>query len=328
MKYLPLMLMVFCHPMWAKDILWMNNGDRLTGTIEEIGDKSVRIALPYTGVVTVKRDAIKRWRLEKQDKPKATAKGGITLFKNEQDERRAWLWTGSGDLNIKLKHKDKHTNNVNFKGKTELANLDWRYSFSGEYSYETSDSVTDNHDYKLNPTLDYFFDQHWFVRNSLDADYDMLADNYLKLNFGSGPGYRVWNDKHRRLELIAQGGIQRAYFRSDSQPGLALFDSRIISYPIGSLGWDYRQPLAFWQQRFELFSKGTYLKYLSQSSPYLTLDQDITGSIGLRYYFNDHLRLSWSSEMEWQNGALHYPGVDAEISESEWRHLLSLGASF
>ncbi len=76
MKYLPLMLMVVCHPLWAKDILWMNNGDRLTGTIEEIGDESVRIALPYTGAVTVKRDAIKRWRLEKQDKPKATAKGG------------------------------------------------------------------------------------------------------------------------------------------------------------------------------------------------------------------------------------------------------------
>ena len=328
MKYLPLMLMVVCHPLWAKDILWMNNGDRLTGTIEEVGDESVRTALPYTGAVTVKRDAIKRWRLDKQDKPKATAKGGVTLFKDEQNERNAWLWSGSGDLNVKLKHKDKRTNNVNFKGVTELANLDWRYSLSGEYTYETSDSVTDSHDYKLNPTLDYFFDQHWFLRNSLEAEYDMLADNYLKLNFGSGPGYRFWNDKHKRLELISQGGIQRAYFRSDSWPGLVFFDSRIISYPIGSLSWDYRQPLSFWQQRFELFSKGTYLKYLSQPSPYLTLDQDITGSIGLRYYFNDHLRLSWSSEMEWQNGALHYPGVDTEISDREWRHLLSLGASF
>ena len=162
MKYLPLMLMVVCHPLWAKDILWMNNGDRLTGTIEEVGDESVRIALPYTGAVTVKREAIKRWRLEKQDKPKATAKGGITLFKDEQNERNAWLWSGSGDLNVKLKHKDKRTNNVNFKGVTELANLDWRYSLSGEYTYETSDSVTDSHDYKLNPTPDYFFYQHWF----------------------------------------------------------------------------------------------------------------------------------------------------------------------
>lgn len=107
MKFLPLLLLLACHSLWAKDILWMNNGDRLTGTIEEIDDESVRISLPYTGAVTVKRDAIKRWRLDKQDKPKATAKGGFTLFKDEQDERNAWLWTGSGDLNIKIKDNDK-----------------------------------------------------------------------------------------------------------------------------------------------------------------------------------------------------------------------------
>ncbi|MFQ2181135.1 hypothetical protein [Aeromonas veronii] len=51
MKYLLLMLMVVCHPLWAKDILWMSNGDRLTGTIEEIGDESVRISLPLSPAV-------------------------------------------------------------------------------------------------------------------------------------------------------------------------------------------------------------------------------------------------------------------------------------
>ncbi|MCF7718329.1 DUF481 domain-containing protein [Aeromonas jandaei] len=329
MRYLLLFLLLSSPPLWAKDILWMQNGDRLTGTIEEITDQSVRIALPYSGSVTVKRDAIKRWRLEKQDKPKATAKGGIKLFEDGNDERNAWLWSGSGDLNVKIRDNDKKTNNVNVKGTTEVANLDWRYTLSGEYNYETSNSVTDSHDYKLTPTLDYFLDQHWFIRSSVNAEYDMLADNYFKLEFGSGPGYRFWNDKKRRLELIAQGGVQRTYFRSDSWPGLIFFDSRIISYPIGSLGWDYRQPLSFWQQHLELFSKGSYLKYLAQPSPYITLGQDINGSIGLRYYFNDHLRLSWSSELEWQDGTFHYPGMaDTNLIQSEWRHLISLGASF
>ncbi len=206
MKFLPLLLLLACHSLWAKDILWMNNGDRLTGNIEEVTEQSVRIALPYSGAVTVQREAIKRWRIDKEDKPKATAKGGLKLFEDEQDERNAWLWTGSGDLNVKLKQNDKQTNNVNLKWKSELANLDWRYSFSGEYSYETSDSVTDNHDYKLNPTIDYFFDQQWFVRSSLNAEYDMLESNYLSLDYGTGPGYRFWNEKRRRLEFVAQGG--------------------------------------------------------------------------------------------------------------------------
>ncbi|MBF3237164.1 DUF481 domain-containing protein [Aeromonas veronii] len=328
MKYLPLILMVICHPLWAKDILWMNNGDRLTGTIEEIGDESVRISLPYTGAVTVKRDAIKRWRLEHQDKPKATAKGGFTLFKDEQDERKAWLWTGSGDLNIKLKHKDKHTNNVNFKGKTELANLDWRYSLSGEYSYETSDSVTDNHDYKLNPTIDYFFDQQWFVRSSLNAEYDMLESNYLSLDYGTGPGYRFWNEKRRRLEFVAQGGLRKTYFREESGIGLLFKGNRIIDYPFASMNWDYRQPIPIWREKLELFSQGRYLLYLDQPSPYITLNRDVTGSVGLRYYFNDHLRLSWSSEMEWEDGEVHFVGLEQKYKETEFRHLLNLGASF
>ena len=109
---------------------------------------------------------------------------------------------------------------------------------------------------------------------------------------------------------------------------MLLFDSRIISYPIGSLSWDYRQPFSLWRQQFELFSKGSYLKYLSQQSPYLTLDQDINGSIGLRYYFNDNVRLSWSSELDWQDGEFHVEGAGQSLKESEVRHLISLGASF
>ncbi|MGH1409911.1 MAG: DUF481 domain-containing protein [Aeromonas sp.] len=328
MKYQPLVLLFACHSLWAKDILWMNNGDRLTGSIEEVTEQSVRIALPYSGVVTVQREAIKRWRIDKQDKPKVMAKGGLKLFENDKDERNAWLWSGNGDFNIKIRDSNKKTNNVNVKGTTEVANLDWRYSLSGEYNYETTNRVTDSHDYKLNPTLDYFLDQHWFIRSSLNAEYDMLDDNYLKLDFGSGPGYRFWNDKKRRLELIAQGGMQRAYYRNNEQLSILYSNSQTISYPIGELSWDYRQPLSFWLQPFELFSKGSYTKYLAQPSPYIILQQDISGTIGLRYYFSDHLRLSWSSEMERLDGEFNLGPLSQSLNQTDYKHLLSLGASF
>ncbi|HHQ4492059.1 TPA: DUF481 domain-containing protein, partial [Aeromonas hydrophila] len=66
------LLALLLSPAVSADILWMDNGDRLTGTIEEIGDQQVRIALPYSAPITVKREAVKRWRIEKQDKPKPT----------------------------------------------------------------------------------------------------------------------------------------------------------------------------------------------------------------------------------------------------------------
>lgn len=61
------------------DILWMNNGDRLTGTIEEITDVQVCITLPYSQMLTVKRGAIKRWRLDKQPLSRPLVKTGIHL---------------------------------------------------------------------------------------------------------------------------------------------------------------------------------------------------------------------------------------------------------
>ncbi|GAJ50409.1 hypothetical protein ASA01S_089_00020 [Aeromonas salmonicida subsp. masoucida NBRC 13784] len=79
------LLSLLLSPMALADILWMHNGDRLTGTIDE----QVRIALPYSSPVTVKREAVKRWRLEKQDKPKPTLKTGITLLALTPDDTRA-----------------------------------------------------------------------------------------------------------------------------------------------------------------------------------------------------------------------------------------------
>ncbi len=94
------------------------------------------------------------------------------------------------------------------------------------------------------------------------------------------------------------------------------------------LGWDYRQPIALWSEQLELFSKGNYKRYLDQPSPYITREQAVQGSLGMRYYFNDHLRLSWSSELDWEDSRLDYQGVQTPLSGKEWRHLISLGASF
>ena len=62
------------------DILWMRNGDRLSGTIEEITDEQIRIKPAYSQAMTVPRHAIKRWRLDKQEKPKPLTKTGIPCW--------------------------------------------------------------------------------------------------------------------------------------------------------------------------------------------------------------------------------------------------------
>ncbi|PJG60641.1 DUF481 domain-containing protein [Aeromonas cavernicola] len=331
MKYLLWILLVMAFsPAVLADILWMHNGDRLSGTIEEVTDTTLRIILPYGNPVTVQRKAVKRWRLAGQDKPIPTSKGGIRLLALSTDDDKGWLWTGSTDLNSKLKHNEKKTNNVNLKATTEIANLNWRYSLSGEYIYETANNLTNSHQYRLVPTLDFFFDDHWFLRSGLDLGYDMLEPEYLDLSYTSGLGYRFWSDRQHRLEVIAQAGLERAYFRDGYWESIAagLFKERIIDYPLFNLGLDYRQPFSLWQEKIELFSKGDYSRFIAQPSPYVTRQQALIGSVGIRYYFNDHLRLSWSSELEWEDIWLDIAGTHIPLADKEWRHYLSVGASF
>ena len=62
------------------DTVWMRNGDRLSGHIEAIEEQQIRIALPYGAPLTVRRDAVKRWRLSKlaSTRPQPVKPGALT----------------------------------------------------------------------------------------------------------------------------------------------------------------------------------------------------------------------------------------------------------
>lgn len=310
------------------DVLWLKNGDRLTGSIEEITNKLVRIVPAYSLTLTISRDEVKRWRLDRPEHPMKRAEKNTPRL-SALDESNPWLWRGSSDLNIKLKNKkNKKTNNINFKASTEFANKDWRYSMDGEYIYETTKNATDNHGYKLSPSLDLFFDENTFIRTSIRVDYSLIDISYLHLDYALGPGYRFWNDKKHRLEVTSQLGLEQTYFLPDMWNTNSFFDEKTINYPFVRLGWDYRNLIPLWQIQLELFSKGNYQKYVSQPSHYLTLAQSLNGRVGLRYYLNDHLRLSWSSELDLVDGWISLYGTRQSLSEKELRHIITLGASF
>ena len=143
-----LLIGLLCTPLHA-DILWMRNGDRLSGNVQLMDDEQIRIALPYGEPLTVRRDAVKRWRLDKpaakkskRSSPPATT--GVQSGDGNQPEPH-WYLAGRSDLSLKLKRNDKVTDNIDFSGDIELANLDWRYTLEGKYIYDTVDGTTKTH---------------------------------------------------------------------------------------------------------------------------------------------------------------------------------------
>lgn len=303
------------------DTLLMANGDRYSGKVSEQGERLL-IALDYGGNLSLPRSAVSQW----QRSNRAAAPDQGAAAKPEAADK--WKLGGNGDLDVRLKRNSKQTNNFFFKGDLELENASWRHTLAGEYTYETSDDVTKTHKYKLEPSVDYFFDSQAFLRSTLSYNYDLLSPIYLQFDYLLGPGYRFWNDdkKKQRLELIAQGGVSNISWNDDAPILVLFYEGHRADYPVARLQWDYRQPL--FNGKLELFSEGSYQKYLHQASSYIYINCSIDGSVGLRYYLNDHLRIGFFQELEWDDAWLRVSSAKYPLNEKEWRQKISLGAQF
>lgn len=317
---LSLLLLIFALPL-AADTIWLKNGDRLTGEVTP-GEESLTLTFPFGGEVEIPRTAVKRWRAKQEAAP-ALSKKGIDLTLLRPDEEK-WHLSGSSDVSLKIKQNTSRTNNLSIKGKLEMENPGWRNGLEGEYDYDTSNGATTDHSYRLQPRVDYFLADRWYWRTTVDYQYDMLESNYLRVDYNSGAGYRAWKEKRKRLEFLLLGGLRDAYFDSNIWIQ-AFFNTQHVSYPTATLGWDYQQRIG--DSQLELFSEGKYIHYLSQASPYFSYERTIDGSLGMRYYLSEHLRLSWSSSLTWDDLSTHLNGVDLN-DDKEWRQTLSLGASF
>lgn len=306
----------------AADVIWLKNGDRLTGEVQA-NEKSLILTFPFGGEVEIPRSAVKRWRARQASAPKLSNKGINLALLAPDDEK--WHLTGSEDINLKIKDSTNRTNSLSTKGKLELENPDWRSGLEGEYEYDTSNGITTDHHYRLKPRVDYFITDRWYWRGTIDYQRDLQEPVYLEVDYNTGPGYRVWKESKKKLEFLLLGGLREAYWRANPT-FYRLFNSDHVAYPTMSLAWDYQHRIE--DTRFELFSSGEYIHYLSQPAEYLTYERTVDGELGMRYYISDNLRLSWSANLTWDDIYVDYQGDSRNINGQEWRQLLSLGVSF
>ena len=321
----------------------MANGDRYSGRVTEQGDHLL-ITLDYGGTLRLPSSAVSQWQhgsraaaiAQRATVSTITATTATTVavssaLADAADPEAAdkWKLGGNGDLDLRLKRNSTQTNNIFFKGALELEKEEvWRHSLAAEYTYETSDDVTKTHKYKIEPAIDYFLGPQAFWRTTVSYEYDLISALYLQLDYLTGPGYRFWYDDKgkERLELIAQGGVSNLNWNDEAPVLVMFYEGYQADYPVARLQWDYRQPL--FDGKLELFSEGSYQKYLDQASSYIYINQSIDGSVGLRYYLNDHLRLGFFQELEWDDAWLRVSSDKYPLNEKEWRQKISIGAKF
>lgn len=315
------LLLLNAHPARC-DVIWLKNGDRLTGEIVATHD-ALTLSFPFGGSVTVPRSAIKRWRTQPDEAPALSSEGvDLTLLGIEQEK---WHLSGSSDVNLRIKQNTQRSNSIGINGKVQMENPSWRNGLESEYEYDTASGATTDHYYRVNPRIDYFLGDRGFWRSTVDFRYDMLTSGYQEIDYNTGFGYRFWKEKNKRLEFLLLGGQREINWYQDPD-NCPLYQSGGASYPTLTFGWDYQHRLE--QSRLEFFSEGKYLHYLNQSNPHLVLRRSVDGNIGLHYYLSDHMRLSWATELVWDDGYYDDGGRRDALGNKEWRQKLSIGASF
>ena len=296
----------------AADTVWLNNGDRLTGTIVLLEGGKLVLSTKYAGRVLIDWENVSTLRTEQpllvkqsgfvtqHSQSLAAAGQGMVRLENGKSNTlplaeitemvpprpfvEDLVWEGNVDGSLNLERNEDNVDEWNLHVDTRLKHDRWRYSLNGSMNYETKNGNVIDDNWEADDDQDYFLTDQWFVRGSYNELRDRFEYVDRQTDYGLGPGYRFWDDALGRFELIAQVN----HFKLESA-------DKDVSFDATSLGWDYKRLL--WGSRVEFFSTG------EGTAPFIDeVNYVLETEAGLRYRINDWARLSLLYELNQVSG--------------------------
>lgn len=307
------------------DSLLMKNGDRLSGKVIAMEDDKLRFHTDYAGDLLIAKEQIEQLETEqkidivltatpdanqpgelRQDKhSKPEPLSAISEITPEPEFHPALAWTGDLDADLNFKREQSSTNDIRLKSTNELSWGYWRDSVKLALDRTRSDGETSTFNYELGQSLDYFWNANWFWRGQASYQRDYISNPYQQSQFGSGPGFRFYDNQLGRFELIGTVGEQNYFYR----------DYRDYRFAVIGGGWDYRQQLI--GTRLEFYTNGELLYPFLEEAHYA-----VKGEAGFRLRLTDSLRFTASSE---------FNSLDAggDLSSYHyWKHFFGIGYSW
>ncbi len=309
-KYVPALLLVLVPAVSAMaDTVWLDNGDRLSGTIKSLDAGFLLITTSYGGdmridfkhvsslqstdalVVRDRNDAREyRAKLVRAAQGKVALSGTVEEAGAARDVQedialssldsisRTHEWLGETSFKGKLDGAMSRTSSstdsqvYGLALNTEVRHGLWRHRLSANYDRDRdNNSVSVNH-YGGDYTLDRFLTKQtfWQIRGLYRRD--TVEEVSRQIAYGTGPGYQFWDDELGAFSMSALAG--RVHYRYDDGSGESSY--------AGALRWDYTRYLS--GKKFELYTNGEVLRPFDAGAQI-----SLTGEAGLRYKMNSWL---------------------------------------
>lgn len=276
------------------DTVWLTNGDRISGDIIELSNRSLKIKTPYAATLSLDINAVQSFQTETTQHWEINLKPHAVLVnKNDQQghvsidgkavairdlelrpSQAQWKKSGLLETTLDVDNDKNRKEKLHINTELNLESRHWRHSLATETKRDKEHSKLTEDTLELNYTLDYLINTHWLMR--ADTSYREegvdITSHYWYL--AAGPGYRLWGAGKNKLDAIF------AYNRF--WVGNRTLDLELSAW---SLGLDYQQ---FWlAEKLETFTD-TRIAF-----PDIDLiDYIANTSSGLRYHVNHSIHLS------------------------------------
>ena len=316
------------------DEVILENGDKITGTLERFEKGTLVFNTEYAGEITIQVEKVNYF---KTDEPKTTTlTDGTTRTANifyrvaaaedvrHQEERTSADVNITEVANIHLKPKPpvrlKGRANVgitNEKGNTDTQNYridaeliarteKQRFTLGGELNRQQADNTTTAANWKAYGLYDYFIKPKWFLYGSSLFEHDEFADLDLRTTLGAGAGHQFYESDDLNLSVSA---------------GLAyVFENFIVAK-------NDEFPGAQWLVKYDQYFFNRFVQLFHSSNGYISLEQGSDWLINTRQGLRFPLYKGFVTTFQYNYDYNNNPSPDAE---SKWdsQVLFLLGYQF
>ena len=215
------------------DVLYLTNGDQITGKIKRIWDNEVTIDPLYSDEFQVKLPMVERMEsdrkfdIEMQDGTDIVAKmrgsdadGNQILVTasesipvqlgtlREVDEQEAYYdWEVLVDYSLSFSEGNTDSLNSRLAGEMKFKHGDHRHQGNVTYIQEEQDSATTKDQTLLTYSYNWLFRDPWFLAANAQFEQDPIRQLEHRVTTSAGIGRDIWNEPRRLLNVQLGAGF-------------------------------------------------------------------------------------------------------------------------
>jgi len=291
------------------DVVYMQNGDRITGDIKSVWDNELFIETPYADEFPISLAAIARiesdedLEIELRDHSEVTGRfatdaagnmilvtdagtqpfGPMDIEELSEPEDR-FDWDVRSDFSYRATQGNTETTNFLWQGAGGVKIGDHRHRGDLRFDRIDQDGLTTKEQYRANYVYSWFFSDDWFLASGIGYERDPIRDLTYRYTPGTGLGYQFFDDAHRLFEVTVSAiGVRERIGGITEDSSAARWDLR---YRRDMLGGDLE---FFHNHRLWVYLTGRTNKVVDTTTG---IRWDVWGDI----YMNVQVDWDWESE--------------------------------